>query len=438
MNAEREISSIQVEKWQPLLDGVTAQRAWQAIREIARELEPQRLLEPGGEAWSLAGGAAGTALFFAYLSEATGDDAFATRAVDDLERALAGAAERSWRLGLWEGVLGVSWAYDHLEGRLFENEEAEDSVDDEADIDALLSSALAGETENYDLIQGLVGYGIACLEGLPRPGARRNLDAVLDRLLERTESFETGQSFFTPPSLLPEWQLELAPDGYYNLGVAHGVPAAIVLLARCVQEGIRGQELSPVLEKVVDWVMAYRGPEGFPSWVPKGKPPQRAARLAWCYGDPGIAAALGAAARAVDRPDWLEKAAEIATAAAARDLAMSGVKDSGICHGAAGLAHQFNRLWQASRRPELRDAARFWFGEVLKMQRDDGGIGGFKAWSPAQVGGELDWIDDPGLLTGSAGIGLCLLAAVTDLDPEWDRALALSTTSKNEEQQLPH
>ncbi len=77
----------------------------------------------------------------------------------------------------------------------------------------------------------------------------------------------------------------------------------------------------------------------------KGQPPQQsAARLAWCYGDPGIAASLMAAAGAAGRPDWYRVAVDVACRAAARDLALAGVKDSGICHGAAGLAHIFNRL----------------------------------------------------------------------------------------------
>jgi hypothetical protein len=36
---------------------------------------------------------------------------------------------------------------------------------------------------------------------------------------------------------------------------------------------------------------------------------------------------------------------------------------------------------------------------------------------------ELGWKDDPGFLTGSAGIGLALLAATTAVAPDWDRVL---------------
>ena len=38
-------------------------------------------------------------------------------------------------------------------------------------------------------------------------------------------------------------------------------------------------------------------------------------------------------------------------------------------------------------------------------------------------GEELGWRPDPGFLTGSAGVGLVLLAATTPVEPEWDRVL---------------
>lgn len=413
-------------EWRPLLTGDSAARAWTAIRAIAGEI-PASPLEPGrvdSDAWGLAAGAAGTALFYAYLAAATGEESFEERACADLEGALGCAAAAPRQLGLWQGLLGATFSYDHLAGRLFTAGEPED----ESDADGLLLRSLTAPPESYDLIQGLAGYGLACLEGMPRPGARRGLERVAELLLAAAEPLEGGLGWFTPPALLPPWQAELAPLGYYNLGVAHGLPAVVVVLARAIAAGVRPGELRPLLEGAVGFLLAQRGEEGFPSWVPRGRPPQRAARLAWCYGDPGIAGALLTAGETLGRADWTATAIGVAVTAAARDLELAGIRDGGICHGAAGLAHMFNRLWQASGREELAAAARFWFAEALAQRRTEGGIGGFQAWSVPRgaPAGPLGWVDDPGLLTGSAGIGLCLLAAVTGHEPAWDRALALS------------
>lgn len=421
--------------WQPLLEGEMADRAWQAIEAIAADIgSPSNAFGPSAR-WSLAGGTAGTALFFAYLAEATGDARHRELAYDHLEAALDGVAQ-AHGLGLWDGLLGVSWVFDHLAGDLFE---VEDDDGDESDADDALRRLLQGAPrfENYDLIQGLAGFGVACLEGLPRPGARRALDLVLDHLLGGQERLETGISWWTPPRLLPPWQQELAPDGYYNLGVAHGVAAVVTLLARCIQASIRRQELLPLLDELVRWVLAQRSVDGFPSWVPKHRPAAQGSRLAWCYGDPGVAAALLAAAQATGRRSWAAMADEVAHQAATRDLALAGVRDAGLCHGSAGVAHLFHRLYRGTDNPYLAEAARHWFGHALDLRHPERGIGGFQAWTIPQDqfdSGELQWVDDPGLLTGSAGIGLSLLAGVTAHEPCWDGALLISAPSAEQVQ----
>ena len=50
--------------------------------------------------------------------------------------------------------------------------------------------------------------------------------------------------------------------------------------------------------------------------------------------------------------------------------------DSGLCHGAAGVGHLFNRLYQASGDPALAEAARFWFDRALAQYQPGEGIGG--------------------------------------------------------------
>lgn len=415
------------DNWQPLLRGETAAQAWQAIGAIAADIGPPARAFAGGPRWGLAGGAAGTALFFAYLAEISEDPGHRDLACEHLEMALEGAAGAQ-ALGLWNGLLGVSWVFDHLAGSLFDLEEEDE---DESDIDHALTTLLQGAAryENYDLIQGLAGFGVACLEGLPRGGARQALDLVLDHLVEGRQRLDGGISWLTPPELLPPWQRQLAPDGYYNLGVAHGVAAVVTLLARCIQVSIRRRELLPLLDELVQWVLAQRSALGFPSWIPKHRPAAEGARLAWCYGDPGMAAALLAAAQATGRHSWAAIAEEVAHQAAHRDPSLAGVKDAGLCHGSAGVAHLFHRLYRGTGNADLATAARHWFLHTLDSRRPDTGIGGFQAWTVprGQLDGELQWLDDPGLLTGSAGIGLSLLAAVTGQEPRWDRSLMVST-----------
>jgi hypothetical protein len=62
---------------------------------------------------------------------------------------------------------------------------------------------------------------------------------------------------------------------------------------------------------------------------------------------------------------------------------------------------------------------------ALDLQEPGRGVAGFITWGP-DASGQMDWRDDPTLLTGAAGVGLALLAATTPLEPAWDRWLLLS------------
>ncbi|HEV7518070.1 MAG TPA: lanthionine synthetase LanC family protein, partial [Thermoanaerobaculia bacterium] len=226
---------------------------------------------------------------------------------------------------------------------------------------------------------------------------------------------------------------ETYPEGHYNLGVAHGVPGVIGFLALALDAAAglpaaTAEEARRLLEGAVDWVLAQRLPTGAASLFPYNFTPgmePSASRLAWCYGDLGIAATLLAAARVAGEPAWEAEALVTARHAAARPAEGAGVVDAGLCHGAAGVAHLFNRLHQASGDDALGAAARAWFGRALALRQPGEGIGGFRAWLPdgADRAGDLGWRSDPGFLTGVAGIGLALLAATTPVAPDWDRVL---------------
>ena len=116
--------------------------------------------------------------------------------------------------------------------------------------------------------------------------------------------------------------------------------------------------------------------------------------------------------------------------AAARPAEQSDVVDGGLCYGAAGVGHLFNRLFQATGERRFSAAARFWFERTLAMRHPNKGIAGFVAYQPRpNRPNEPRWIAAPGILQGAAGIALALLAATTPLEPEWDRMLLLSGRS---------
>jgi lantibiotic biosynthesis protein len=390
--------------WRPILEGTAAVAAREAIRAIARDLGDWRgTVRP-----------ADLAVFWAYVAGAF--DEWAGH-FDEATLALVHAIATGYgRPGLFGGASGAGWALAHV------SEDADEILDA---VDAALTRLLEVErwTADYDLIDGLVGYGVYFLERIAAgatSSARRGLARVVDHLLATSERAAEGVAWFTAPELLPADQREGSPEGYFNCGLAHGVPGVIALLGRITETGADPRAAAPC-EDALRWLLAQRlppDPRGrFAAVLQRGRA-SAPGRSAWCYGDPGVAiAAFGAAARIGAPCDpWIDLALE----SAARPSELCGVADAGLCHGAAGLAHLFNRFYQSTGEDRFRDAARSWFDRTLAMRRPEG-IGGFQAWTTRRADEPVRWRSDPNLIEGAPGIALALLAAVEPVEPAWDR-----------------
>ncbi|HEX4418309.1 MAG TPA: lanthionine synthetase C family protein [Kofleriaceae bacterium] len=381
-------------------------------------MRPSRVPDP-----SLSRGHAVLALVHATLERVVPDAGHAAHAERALGRALTQLARAPARPALYAGVAGIGWVVTQLV-------DVGDDGDDDlgAPFDRAIEQILAPPRwdKSFDLIEGLVGLGVYALARLPRPRAKLLLARVTEHLAVRAERRGPGVAWRSDPRWAPAGMRE-RPHLAWNLGVAHGVPGVIALLGH-----VAGAELDArvtytartLARDAVAWLLAQELPGGFAVGLGRGVAAEPA-RLAWCYGDPGVAGALLAAARSAGEPAWEEAALRIALRAAARPAHDSGARDACLCHGAAGLAHIFHRLYRATGEPRLATAARAWFAHTLALRTPGRGFGGFRAYGPDRTG-KSRWYADPGLLTGTAGIALALAAATTDDDPAWDRALLLS------------
>jgi hypothetical protein len=242
----------------------------------------------------------------------------------------------------------------------------------------------------YDLISGAVGIGAFALESDDHELALR----VLETLDTRGEAH-----WHTPPDELAEPERVLAPSGYRNLGLAHGVPGVIALLARFVARDIDRSRSTRLLDRAVALVLETASP--YPMWVPSPEPAGGA--LAWCYGDLGVAISLVSAGVFAGHREAYDVGLKLARGAAG----WSRAYDASLCHGAAGVLHLFNRLAQTTGDPVLHDAAMRWLAIAL-ARRDE--------------------VQDATLLTGTVGVALALQAATTDVEPTWDRRLLIDVS----------
>ena len=325
--------------------------------------------------------------------------------------------------GLYGGAARVAFAVGHL------------SAGEDADlacemIERSLLRFLGQPTENYDLISGLVGIAVPVLQriadGKSSPSSEPLARNILDQLERLARPMDRGLAWHTPPDLLPEWQRLQAPEGYTNLGLAHGIPGVVAILARYVTIGIDVPRARLLLDGAVDYLRSVAAPvpgNRYAAWLPAR--PGWTARVAWCYGDLGVAVALMSAAAVTGRDDWRRDALELAHGMAARPFESSQVLDGGLCHGAAGVAHIFNRLAQATGDPGFARAADAWFAHTLAIRRPEG-LAGFPRY--LHNDGVPTWEPSADLLNGAIGVALALHAAISPIEPAWDQLMLADLT----------
>lgn len=317
-----------------------------------------------------------------------------------MDRALAAMARDAMSPWLFDGFAGIAWVAHHLFG------------EGSAEIDGTIARVARHSSIGHDLLGGLVGLGVYAL-ARPRAGLGRvvtslGASAVLDA---------HGIAWETAVDALPPGALPPGTRRHLNLGIAHGLPGVIGLLALARDAAVAsvrrpgdaiGRTRDALLDAAVRWLLAHRLSDGaascFPGWIDPGVAPLPT-RQGWCYGDAAIARVLWLAAGAADEPAWRRVALDVARQAAARRPPTGGAVDAGLCHGSAGIAHIFNRHWQATGEHVFADAARRWFRRALAR---------------------IDRVAGSGFLSGRAGVALALLHATTAHEPTWDRVLLLS------------
>jgi len=396
-----------------------------AVIDIARAA-PSHIARRGDGSFdpSLGGGAAGVAVFLHYAASALDEADFRAVSIDLLDQSLASLHSLP-HSGLYAGYSGVAWAVSHLQQR------GVDELDnvDLGDLDAIVETLLGRVPwqDDYDLITGLVGLGVYGLERMHQGAGEGIVSAVVARLAESVEWLPPGAAWFHPPWLVPGSQREEYPEGWYNLGVAHGIPGVLAFLARAVQYDVRRGTAERLLAAGSSWTCTQVKVVGREQirlgYKVNPSAPNAPAefRDAWCYGSPGAAVALLAAARALGDDRVGACALALARTAAHHDAAQAGVVDASFCHGSSGLAHLYARLHAATGEQIFADAAQRWLAHTLTLKTPGEGVGGF--CYDAVAGGRRTWEALSNFLEGAAGTGLVLLSMCSSEPPAWDRAV---------------
>jgi lantibiotic modifying enzyme len=369
----------------------------------------------------LMGGKIGVALYFFYYARLCGEDKYADYAVD-LISGIFDVINNDFTYHTHAGGLaGIGWSIELLAQNEFIDTDTNEVLEA---LDPYLHKTMIYDiqSENYDFLHGAVGNGTYFLSRLSNPKAKEYLEELVDELDKISQKDEDGAIKWS--SILDR---ETGKKGY-NLSLSHGIAAIIAFLGKVVEAGIHKEKASRLLKGAVQYLLKYKldrekFASNFPSWISE-EDPLTQSRLAWCYGDLGIGTSLWHTARSVGNKEWEKIAGDVLLdSTSRRDIQQNAVIDAGLCHGAAGIMHIYNRAYHYTGNEVFKETALYWAEQTLKLAKFDDGYAGYKAWHTEKYGG---WQPEAGFLEGVTGIGLAFISMISDVEPAWDRSLYLS------------
>lgn len=437
-----------------MLDEHLHRRALEAIQLLAERLcDPEKVaaLVEGTrlhgsspflwEASSLVSGFGSLLLSYLYMAQS-----FPEQGWEQIARRYARLAAESThqqsnqQLGLLGGISGLALSINLL--RQFDNRYNKTSSLLETRIAKLVLEypwrrTTAGVADyDYDIISGasgILGYLLSVHSQEPvTQEAIQTLVAYLTWL--GTKEDEQGRKrWFIPPSHFQAKYLhEIYPTGYFNVGLAHGIPGPLAALSLAWLAGYQSEEQQAAIRGISDWLIEQQIQDSWGSLWPNGVTLQPSfftrqhgawfERAAWCYGVPGVARSLWLAGIALNNEELRQLAVTSLESALKRPNGIGDLTSPILCHGLAGLLIICLRFANETESPLIHDTIPILVERILGFCSTEYafGVQGEDSGTPVAA------VDNPGFLTGAAGVLLSLLAVATPIEPLWDRALLIA------------
>jgi lantibiotic biosynthesis protein len=374
-----------------------------------------KTIKEGTHPAGLYGGHAGMALFYSYYGLVSENKSHIVKANEILYQVFEQMASQDAGFSFGDGLSGIGWLLAHLHELGLADFDADYMLSDldEQIFDTLLQLAYI---QNYDFIYG----GMGCLKYLQKRNFFAANKPALDKFLQllRQNAICKGDAlgwfFFNVVTGQVEKKI--------NLGLSHGMPSIPLLLSKInVHYSEPGSQLifgaMRLLEKshgsYIDSIASY------PYEYPPGK---NRSRMAWCYGDLGIAATYLQVGKNSGADQYIHTAENIMQKCVERvKHEDTEIIDASLCHGSAGAAQIFTRFYWDTRNPLFAQAANYWHRQTLSLASFSDGLAGYKSWQHEQ-----GWQNNAGLLEGVTGTGLALLSSISKEPLSWDECLLLS------------
>lgn len=285
-------------------------------------------------------------------------------------------------------------------------------------IDPVISLSLESfiEDNNIDFLHGLIGVGLYLLER--RKSRKEYAISYLSKIVDYLD-----KSKITDGAIVKWRYNEKRLSKPYNISLSHGVSSIVVFLCRLIKSGLLSEnnkaKIKQMLKGAVQYLLSNRvdvdklGCCFASSSIECDDYPHRS-RLAWCYGDLGVATALLEAGNTLNDSSICDIAIRVMLySAKRRDIKANYVNDFCVCHGSVGIAQIFRSHGIALGLKEFLDAADYWEKDTLSRVVLDGQGRNTLLYYDPENGG---YRESGGILDGIAGAGLYFLGEHTHLN----------------------
>lgn len=409
------------------------------IYNVLQEVSKTNLQEDRPANISLMDGKAGTLLFnFTYLQH-TGNPAL-SQYLNEIVQELAEGAIVATEPAFCNGKAGINWVFAYLFKKdLLNLSDWQLLCDQDGELEEIAIKML--ENGNYDFLYGALGIAWYLLY------TQKDYGHFLKNLFQLLKHLESESAAKNIIPLFDHQRYQPAPDRV-DMGLSHGITSILKFCLQSYAQNMCAEEAKSLAEKIINFLTehAHSGEalSFFPNFVrvnvaedgkgvsrvgasddkdtSEARQEQGQSRLAWCYGDLGIGYILYQAGILFNNGEIAKFALQVLTHCTRRKTDPDTMlKDSGICHGSAGIAHIFNKVWHDTRQPVFKDACDYWIQKTLDMAIYSDGFAGYKKYG----GSTGEYEKTPALIDGVAGIGLVLLSYLTG-DFSWDYCFMLS------------
>jgi lantibiotic modifying enzyme len=319
------------------------------------------------------------------------------------------------------GKPGINWLFTYLnKKKILSKADWKVLCDDDSKMPATALSFL--EKGHYDFLHGAIGIVYHLLYSRGNTGKYKKFYTDFFDRLEESGAYHEGK-FFIPD--FDRGTGKVRPDKI-NFGLAHGIPSILKLCTQCYKQNICSVQAKEIATRIIDFLRFFENNDKtesyFPSYIILNTPDSVYSRLGWCYGDLGIGIILYQTAIAFNDNGLKEYASAILSHTTKRkELKQTYVYDADVCHGTAGIAHIYNRMWHYTNNFVFKEACDYWMQKTVDMASYTDGLGGYKSYLPYRKSYEISY----SLLDGACGIGLAMISYLTG-DFSWDYCLMLN------------